>query len=411
MRLRTPRLWSTSPHTLRARSTRERVGMPGGSGTELVPGGRVRSRERLSVVHVIAPADVGGAERVVHALAIGRHRAGLGVRVVAVLASGADRHPFLAPLEQAGVETIPLRVHPRAYGRERTAIAELCRRIQPDVMHTHGYHVDVVDAGAARRAGVPTVTTVHGFTGGDWKSWIYERLARRAFRRFDAVVAVSRPLARDLERGGVPAARLHMVPNASPANDLPPLPRDQARAGLAVPNGRFHVGWVGRLTPEKGADVLLAALPLLADLPLVVSVVGEGRQGPQLQQSAARLGLGDRVRWLGNVAEAGRLFAGFDVFALSSRTEGTPIVLFEAMAARTPIVASAVGGVPDVVSPREALLIGADDPAALARAIRAVHGDPAAAADRARRANERLASEFAPGPWLEQYERIYRSVG
>jgi len=363
------------------------------------------------VLHVIAPGVVGGAERVVHALAIGRHRAGLGVRVVAVLASGADRHPFLAPLEQAGVETIPLRVHPRAYVRERTAIADLCRRLRPDVVHTHGYHVDVVDAGAARRAGVPTVTTVHGFTGGDWKSWIYERLARRAFRRFDAVVAVSRPLARDLERGGVPAARLHMVPNASPANDLPPLPRDQARAGLAVPNGRFHVGWVGRLTPEKGADVLLAALPLLADLPLVVSVVGEGRQRPQLQQSAASLGLGDRVRWLGNVAEAGRLFAGFDVFALSSRTEGTPIVLFEAMAARTPIVASAVGGVPDVVSPREALLIGADDPAALARAIRAVHGDPAAAADRARRANERLASEFAPGPWLEQYERIYRSVG
>ena len=363
------------------------------------------------MLHVIAPGDVGGAERVVHTLATGQHRAGHRVAVAAVLGNGTDRQLFLAPLDQAGVETMTLRISPRAYGRERAAIAELCRRLQPDVMHTHGYHVDVVDAGAARRAGVPTVTTVHGFTGGDWKSWIYERLARRAFRRFDAVVAVSRPLARDLERGGVPAARLHMVPNASPANDLPPLPRDQARAGLAVPNGRFHVGWVGRLTPEKGADVLLAALPLLADLPLVVSVVGEGRQRPQLQQSAARLGLGDRVRWLGNVAEAGRLFAGFDVFALSSRTEGTPIVLFEAMAARTPIVASAVGGVPDVVSPREALLIGADDPAALARAIRAVHVDPAAAADRARRANERLASEFAPGPWLEQYERIYRSVG
>src|SRR5205823_2230096 len=223
---------------------------------------------------------VGGAERVVHALAIGRHRAGLGVRVVAVLASGADRHPFLAPLEQAGVETIPLRVHPRAYVRERTAIADLCRRLRPDVVHTHGYHVDVVDAGAARRAGVPTVTTVHGFTGGDWKSWIYERLARRAFRRFDAVVAVSRPLARDLERGGVPAARLHMVPNASPANDLPPLPRDQARAGLAVPNGRFHVGWVGRGAPAAPA-------------PAVRREFGSGRPGALAGQ---RRGSGAAVR-------------------------------------------------------------------------------------------------------------------
>lgn len=369
------------------------------------------SRDRLSVLHVIAPGDVGGAERVVHTLATGQHRAGHDVWVVAVLTNGADRHPFLAPLEQAGVETIPLRVPPRAYGRERTEIAELCRRLRPDVMHTHGYHVDVVDAGAARRAGVPTVTTVHGFTGGDWKNWIYERLQRRAFRRFDAVVAVSRPLARDLERTGVPAARVHIVPNAWPANDPPPLPREQARAQLAVPDGRFHLGWVGRLTPEKGADVLLAALARLTDLPVVASVVGDGRGRPALEQLAARLGLGDRVRWLGNVVEAARLFAAFDVFALSSRTEGTPIVLFEAMAACTPIVASAVGGVPDVVSPAEALLVTADDPAALAQAIRSVHADPAAAAHRARLANERLASDFAPGPWLERYERIYRSVG
>jgi glycosyltransferase involved in cell wall biosynthesis len=371
----------------------------------------VISRDRLSVLHVIAPADAGGAERVVHTLATGQHRAGHQVRVVAVLANGADRHPFLAPLDKTGVETIPLRVPPRAYGRERTAIEELCRRLRPDVMHTHGYHVDVVDAGAARRAGVPTVTTVHGVTRGDWKNWIYQRLQWRAFRRFDAVVAVSRPLARDLERMGVPAARVHLVPNAWPASDPPPLPRDQARAQLAVPDGRFHLGWVGRLTPEKGADVLLAALARLTDLPVVASVVGDGRGRPALEQLAARLGVGDRVRWLGNVAEAARLFAAFDVFALSSRTEGTPIVLFEAMAACTPIVASAVGGVPDVVSPAEALLVTADDPAALAQAIRSVHADPAAAAYRARLANERLASDFGPGPWLERYERIYRSVG
>ena len=186
----------------------------------------------MTVLHVIAPCDVGGAERVVHTLATGQHRAGHRVVVAAVLGKGADRHPFLGPLERAGVEAISLRVPPRAYGRERTAIAELCRRLRPGVMHTHGYHVDVVDAGAARRAGVPTVTTVHGFTGGDWKNWIYERLQRRAFRRFDAVVAVSRPLARDLERTGVPPSRLHIVPNAWPASDPPPLPRDQARAQL-----------------------------------------------------------------------------------------------------------------------------------------------------------------------------------
>ena len=363
------------------------------------------------MLHVIAPGDVGGAERVVHTLATGQHRAGHRVAVAAVLGNGTDRQLFLAPLDRAGVETMTLRISPRAYGRERAAIVELCRRLRPDVVHTHGYHVDVVDAGAARRAGVPTVTTVHGFTGGDFKNWIYERLQRRAFRRFDAVVAVSRPLARDLERTGVPPARLHVVPNAWPAHDPPPLGRNQAREQLEVPEGRFHVGWVGRLTREKGLNVLLAALRLLEDVPLVVSVVGDGRQRPQLQDEAARLGVGNRVRWLGTVAEAGRLFAAFDVFALSSRTEGTPIVLFEAMAAETPIVATAVGGVPDVVTPQEALLVAAEDPAALAQAIRSVFTNPAAAGERARRARARLASEFAPVPWLERYEAIYRSLG
>src|SRR5437588_3376465 len=319
----------------------------------------VTESDRLSVLHLIAPGDVGGAERVVHALASGQRRAGHRVTVGAVLSNGADHrsHPFLAPLERAGVETILLRVPPRAYRRERSACVELCRRLRPDVVHTHGIRVDVVDAAVARRAGMPTVTTVHGFTGGDFKMWVYERLWRRALRGFDAVVAVSRPLARDLERTGVPPGRLHAVPNAWPADDLPPFPRYEARQQLAVPDGRFHVGWVGRLTPEKGADVLLAALPLLADLPMVVSVVGDGRGRPQLQAAAARLGLGDRVRWLGNVAA------------------------------------------------------GPDDPAALAQAIRAVHADPAAAAERARRAQQRLGSEFAPGPWLARYERIYRSVG
>jgi len=352
---------------------------------------------------------VGGAERVVHALATGQRHAGHDVRVVAVLGNGAGP-AFLAPLDRVGVETIPLRIPPRAYRRERSEFLELCRRLRPDVVHTHGYHVDVVDAAAARGAGFPTVTTVHGFTGGDWKNWIYERLQRRAFRRFDAVVAVSRPLAHDLERTGVPRARLHLVPNAWPADDGPLLARAEVRERFGVPSDRFHIGWVGRLTEEKGADLLLAAVRLLGDLPLTVSVVGDGRCRPQLERVAVRLGVSDRVRWLGTRPEAARLFKAFDLFVLSSRTEGTPMVLFEAMAAGTPVVATAVGGVPDVVSAQEALLIAAGDVAGLARAIRSVHADPAAAADRARRAGERLTRDFAPQPWLARYEHIYRSL-
>ena len=344
-----------------------------------------------------------------HALATGQRRAGHRVSVAAILGTRVGDHPFLRSLAEAGVDLISLRLPPRAYFRERAAIAEICRRIQPDVVHTHGSRVDVVDAAVARRLGVPTVATVHGFTGGDWKNRFYQRLQRRALRRFDAVVAVSRPLSGELARAGVPVRRLHVVLNAWMAGEQP-LSRELARRQLGVPESRFHVGWVGRLTPEKGADVLLAALGELRDLPLTVSVIGDGRSRSELAARAQGMGLGDRLRWCGTVPDAARLFRAFDVFVLSSRTEGTPIVLFEAMAADTPIVATAVGGVPDVLSSRDALLVPPDDPVALAEAIRRVHADPATAASRAARARQRLAGDFAPAPWLASYERIYQSL-
>jgi glycosyltransferase involved in cell wall biosynthesis len=257
--------------------------------------------------------------------------------------------------------------------------------------------------------GIPTVTTVHGFTGGGWKNRLYERLQRRAYRKFDAVVAVSRPLAEQLIGDDVPPQRLHCVPNAWPET-APPLDRLAARRALDLREDGFLIGWVGRLSHEKGPDLLLDALVHLTDLPVNVSVMGSGREQRSLAARARRLGVARLVHWHGAVPDAARYFAAFDVFALSSRTEGTPIVLFEAMAAGVPIVATQVGGVPDVVLPVEAALVAPDDPFALAVAIRAAYCNPTAARERAERARTRLRRDFAMPPWLERYAAIYRLV-
>ena len=363
----------------------------------------------MVIVHVVGPAEFGGLERVVTMLATGMRGLGHDVHVTAVVGGVGAARAFLAPLEAAGVGTRVLEVSARAYLTERAGIADVCRELRPDVVHTHGYRPDVLDAGVARRLGIPVVTTVHGFTGGGWKDRLYEWLQCRAFRGFDAVVAVSRPLVERLRGAGVPASRLHEVRNAwsSPG---PLLDRAAARRALGLPPGGFAIGWLGRLSREKGPDVLVEALRHLHDLPLIASVVGDGVMRSSLQTQAGALQLNGRVRWHGAVPDAARVLAAFDVCVLSSRTEGTPMVLLEAMAAGVPIVATAVGGVPDVVSPREAVLVPPDDPIVLADRIRDVYQNQAAAQERARAARARVERDFAVAPWLDRYEAIYRLV-
>ena len=154
----------------------------------------------------------------------------------------------------------------------------------------------------------------------------------------------------------------------------------------------------------------LEASGKLADVRAELHFVGDGRMRGNLEARARELGIGERVTFHGPVVDAGRFLAAFDLLALSSRTEGTPMVLFEALAAGVPIVATTVGGVPDVVSEREALLVPSEDPGALATAIERALGFPEEARERADRAAHRLRSAYAVEPWLDAHVSLYRGL-
>lgn len=366
----------------------------------------------LTLVHALAPARVGGLESVVRSLAGGMADRGHRVHVAAVVEPDVGDHEFVDGLAGRGVDAERLEVPHRAYHVEVRRLREVFDRTSPDVVHTHGYRGDVVAGTVARRAGLPVVSTVHGFTGGGGKNRFYEWLQERALRRHDAVVAVSDPIRRRLLSRGVDGDRLHLVRNAW-RRDGPLLDRGEARDRLGLSPDAFVVGWVGRLSREKGPDVFLEAMDRLArEVPdATASVVGTGAERDALEARAAEAGLDGRVRFHGRVPEAAEVYRAFDVFVLSSRTEGTPMSLLEAMDAEVPVVATRVGGVPDVVRhEREALLVPPADAGALAEAVARVRRDREPARDRARRARARIDREFAPGPWTDRYEEIYREA-
>jgi glycosyltransferase involved in cell wall biosynthesis len=347
---------------------------------------------------------------VISALSAGQKAAGHEVHVAAVLTAEPVAHPFVDQLRELGIETHIVVARARAYGAERNSVRRLCIDLRPSVVHTHGYRPDIVDGGIAREERIASVSTVHGFVGGGVRNRLYEYLQCRFLRRFDAVVAVSAPIYKRLIDAGVPAVRTHILPNSF-TSATPAFSREAARQMLGIERSdRPIVGFVGRLSSEKGPDVLLEAMRYL-NADASVSFVGDGRLRPVLMQRSKALHREGRVVWHGIRPDAGRLLRAFDVVVLSSRTEGTPIILLEALSAGVPVVATAVGGIPDVVSVKEAILVPAEDPRALARGIDQSLVNDAAVTDRVSAGLALVRRRFDTAAWVAGYERVYAEAG
>jgi len=363
----------------------------------------------LGIVHIVAPGAVGGTESVIRGLAVGHHRQGHRVHVIGVVDPDPPDHPYMRSLREAGVETHSLHLGARAYLKERRLVAGLLREIKPDVFHSHGYRPDILDAPLARRLGIPTVVTMHGSSLLGGRAAFHEWLELKVLPRFDAVIAVSRQIVEDLKQTRVPPARVHYIPNGYVASTQP-MTRAEARRDLGLDPDELVVGWVARLIPVKACDLFLRAFAACRGLPVRAVIVGDGAEREGLMALCRELGLESQVRFAGARPAASRLFPAFDLFVMSSRSEGTPITLLEAMDCGVSVVATAVGGIPDVVSPQEALLVSPEDPAALGAAIRQAIDDRAGAAQRAAAARRRLASEFSAERWLASHEALYRSL-
>lgn len=286
-------------------------------------------------------------------------------------------------------------------------VAGLRREFPFEAILTAWAYPDAVAAAAlARRARVPLVATV---LGSDLNELPRRRLLRPQIAwglgRARRVIAVSRPLAERAVALGIPRERAVVCHNGVDGEVFALRDRREARAALGLDPARPLVGYVGNLAREKGPDVLLEAVPALLRRagPVDVALIGAGGEEPALRARAAALGLGDRVRFLGRKVhdEVPTWIAAFDVLCLPSRREGCPNVVLEALATGRPVVAAAVGGVPDLLDRDNGLLVPPERPDALAEALAAALArpwDPAAL------------RATVPSPSWDAVARTYRDV-
>jgi glycosyltransferase involved in cell wall biosynthesis len=348
-----------------------------------------RPRPRILLVIDNLHEDVGGAERFFVGLATHLPRERFEVRT---LTTRAARGPLLETLQAAGIPHVNLGRRNKYDYHRLLGLARVLRRDRIDVLHTHKFGSNASGTVIGALCRVPVIVAHE-------QTWSYEGQPLRKFldghvigRLADRFVSVSTAdRERMISREGVPAAKTLVIPNAYVPRAVES--RTDLRAELGLAAGTPLVGTAVQMRPQKALEVLLDAhvrvLRQVPDAHLVVA--GDGPERARVEQLVGRLGLGERVSLLGMREDVDGILRSLDVVALSSDYEGTPLLAFECMAHRTPLVATDVGGLRDVVEDGvTGILVPRRDPEALAAAIVGLLRDPRRRHDLAEAAYARL---------------------
>jgi succinoglycan biosynthesis protein ExoA len=344
------------------------------------------------VLHIRASRFVGGPERQILRYAKLVEDAGVHTTIATFVGFGEGEALRRAAGEQ-GTEVLSL---PPGSLSALRALKTYLRTTPQAVICTHGYKADILGIAAGRLTGTPVASFLRGWTGEDSKVRLYEALNRSLLRFSDRIVCLSETQRTHMDPVGEDA-KLFVVVNATEAKDTPAsIPAAALREQLQLPANAMIVASAGRLSPEKGTKYFLAAAKSLAaefsDAHFVI--FGDGTLRRELEASAKGFA---NIRFAGHRTDFRRLVGGIDVLVNPSLTEEMPNVVMEAMASGVPVIATAVGGVPEIASqPQAVKLVPAGDTDALASAIRTLLADSAAAKRLGESGRRRILEAYSP---------------
>jgi glycosyltransferase involved in cell wall biosynthesis len=357
-----------------------------------------------SIVHMLTSYGVGGGERVALDLAIGQKARGHKVSVLSL-----EREPdgaMASEFAEAGIEVGRVGKHEGLDYGLIPKLALALRARAADIVHTHNPLPLIYGAPAARLLGISTIHTKHGINHGTRGQAL---LRRAAGRLVDAFVAVSETTASQaLEQRDIAPIKLHTIPNGIRLDRYAPDPEARAAARVELGLGdAFVIGSVGRLDPLKNQVMLVRALASRLSSRLRLVIVGEGPCRGELEAEIAKL---PDPRWVvltGRRMDVPRLMPAFDLFALSSSTEGLPLVVLEAMAAGLPVASTAVGGIPTVIDVGVTGLLAPVDADALGAAIGELVADPVRAREMGQRGREVALRRYSSERMVDAYLALY----
>ncbi len=361
----------------------------------------------LSIVHVLSSYGVGGQERVALDLAIGQKARGHQVAVLSLAPApdGAMADEFL---EQG----IAVGRVPKGGGLDATLVPRLVRALRKhraDVVHTHNPLPLIYGAPAARLAGAAAIHTKHGVNPGSRGHRLLRRAAAQLTHAFVAVSDTTEAQAR--EQHDAPTQRLHMIANGIRLDRYHPDAdaRAATRRELGLGDATV-VGTVGRLDEFKNQSLLVRAMgPLLAENVRLV-LVGDGPSRAIVEAEVAKLPNPQWVVLTGRRMDVPTIVPAFDIFALSSKSEGLPLVVPEAMSAGLPIVATAVGGLPSVIDEGKTGLLVPVEVTALRGALKKLIDDRALATTLGAQARDIALARYSSERMVDAYLELYRQA-
>lgn len=366
----------------------------------------------IKVLHLIDSGGLYGAEAMLLDLVEEQRRIGLQPLVLSAGTPGIGEKPLEAAARRRGLPVEAFRMKAGLNFRKGLKILRFARAERFDILHSHGYKFNILLGSISRRKrGLPLLTTVHGYVHARpfSKMHLNQMLDRWSLGRLDAVVFVSRETMR--------TARL-MLDNATVIHNgistrLPPVDAvtgPEQKLAARLKSADYVLGAFGRLTAEKGFTFLLAAFrEFRAKYPgALLAIWGEGYLRSDLEREVRELHLEDAVVMPGYTANVGYFLGRIDLLLLPSLTEGLPIILLEAMKYRVPVVASAVGAVPEVLEQGHCgMIVPPADADALLGAITAALGDHARMRAMAEHAHKRFVMHFSSQVMAEHYLELY----